>query len=107
MQHLTFFPPCVKANFDAPEPVQAANAGILGGHNITFINEKAQQTYRNNDSTNDINAAPDETANTHFVLLKKIADQYTGYNDEMKKDFSVFYDSLLATVQKSRPVFYL
>jgi len=243
MQHLTFFPPCVKADFDAPEPMQAANAGILGGHNIAFINEyahlafeyidknvpnlqavnvdrfnvffeqhlfyalakeknipvrflfsalikdvgykymgdfhdvpfrrtylhllghfkrdeftciqmasmlrelypdyyykilalfgkkeialsprcfnnhitvsdsnyttlheKAQQAYRNNDSTNDINAAPDETANTHFVLLKEIANQYTGDSDDMKKDFAAFYDSLLAAVQKSRSFFYL
>lgn len=34
MDHFTYFPDCVKAEFDAQTPIKAINAGILGGHNI-------------------------------------------------------------------------
>jgi len=37
MKHFTFFPPCVKRDFEAPTPIQAINAGILGGQNIPFM----------------------------------------------------------------------
>lgn len=39
MQHFTHFPPCVNADFASGVPIRAVNAGILGGHNLTFIQE--------------------------------------------------------------------
>ena len=39
LQNFTFFPACVKAEFDLPTPINAVNAGILGGNNIAFIKE--------------------------------------------------------------------
>ena len=41
MRHFTFFPPCVKRDFESGIPVQAANAGILGGNNIPFFQDYA------------------------------------------------------------------
>ena len=39
MRHFAFFPPCVKQDFESGIPVQAANAGILGGNNIPFFRD--------------------------------------------------------------------
>lgn len=39
MANFTYFPDCVKADFDTPLPIQAVNAGFLGGTNIPFIQE--------------------------------------------------------------------
>jgi len=41
MRYFTFFPPCVKRDFESGIPIHAINAGILGGNNITFLNEYA------------------------------------------------------------------
>ena len=41
MQHFTFFPPCVKRDFESGIPIQAVNAGILGGHNVSFFHDYA------------------------------------------------------------------
>ena len=35
----TFFPPCVKKDFESGIPFQACNAGILGGSNIAFFSD--------------------------------------------------------------------
>jgi len=39
MQHFTYFPDCVKRDFDSGTPINAVNAGILGGKNIPFFEE--------------------------------------------------------------------
>jgi len=39
MRHFSFFPPCVKGDFESGIPVQACNAGIIGGHNIIFYRD--------------------------------------------------------------------
>ena len=244
VNHFTFFPPCVKADFEAPVPIQAVNAGILGGQNIPFINEyanlafeyidkninhlpsinvdrfnvffeqhlfyalakekhlsidflftdlvkdngykhigdfhdvpfqrtylhllghfkkdeftciqmatklrelypdyyykilsllgekevalspccfnnnmiisninhttlhkKAQRAYNNDIITiNETNAIVDETTNTHLILLKKIVNLYSDGNEEMKKDFVVFYDSLITILKRNLSFLYL
>lgn len=38
-ENFTFFPDCVKRDFDSKIPINAVNAGILGGHNIDFFKE--------------------------------------------------------------------
>ncbi|MCL2649915.1 MAG: hypothetical protein FWD60_02670 [Candidatus Azobacteroides sp.] len=243
MNHFTFFPPCVKTDFEAPDPIRAVNAGILGGQNISFINEyanlafeyvdknirylqsinvnkfnvffeqhlfyalakeknipigflfsdliddngykhindfhdvpflrmylhllghfkqdeytciqmaaklrelypdyyykilslfgkkeitlspccfskkievsvnyqalheKAQQAYNDNIITIDnTSAAIDETTNTHLIRLKEVANFYSDGNEEMKKDFAVFYDSLIMILKKNLSFLYL
>jgi len=39
MTHFTYFPDCVKNDFDSVVPIKAVNAGIIGGNNISFIKE--------------------------------------------------------------------
>jgi len=39
MKHFTWFPKCVKSDFNSTIPIKAVNAGILGGNNIEFIKE--------------------------------------------------------------------
>jgi len=38
-KHFTFFPTCVKRDFDSETPITSINAGILGGSNIEFFQE--------------------------------------------------------------------
>jgi hypothetical protein len=45
MQYFTFFPSCVKKDFESGIPIYATNAGILGGKNISFIQEYANLAY--------------------------------------------------------------
>jgi len=45
MQHFTFFPPCVKKDFESGAPIQAVNAGILGGHNVSFFRDYAVSAF--------------------------------------------------------------
>ena len=45
MQHFTFFPPCVKKDFESNTPIHAVNAGILGGNNLSFIHEYARSAF--------------------------------------------------------------
>ncbi len=42
---LTYFPDCVKTDFNNALPIQAVNAGILGGTNIAFIQEYASLAF--------------------------------------------------------------
>ena len=39
VQHFTYFPDCVKRDFDSGIAINAVNAGILGGKNISFFKE--------------------------------------------------------------------
>ena len=39
IQYCTFFPPCVKKDFESGIPFQACNAGIMGGNNISFFRD--------------------------------------------------------------------
>lgn len=39
MKYLTYFPNCVRNDFNSAIPIKAVNAGILGGNNIAFIKE--------------------------------------------------------------------
>ena len=39
MRYFTFFPPCVKKDFESGIPIQTCNAGIIGGNNISFFSE--------------------------------------------------------------------
>jgi len=72
------------------------------------LHKKAQQAYNNNITTIDnTDAKFDETTNTHLVRLKNIANFYIDGNDEMKKDFAVFYDSLITKLKKNLSPFYL
>ena len=41
MRHFTYFPPCVKKDFESGIPFRACNAGIFGGNNIAFFYEYA------------------------------------------------------------------
>ena len=45
MQYFTFFPPCVRKEFDSGIPIQAVNAGILGGNNLSFIRNYTHQAF--------------------------------------------------------------
>ena len=39
MRHFTFFPACVKKDFESGIPFQACNAGVMGGHNLSFFRD--------------------------------------------------------------------
>ena len=45
MRHFTCFPPCVKKEFESGIPVQACNAGILGGNDLSFFHEYAYTAF--------------------------------------------------------------
>ena len=45
MRNLTFFPDCVKTDFESGIPIQACNAGILGGRNIPFFQEYSKTAF--------------------------------------------------------------
>jgi len=45
MRHFTFFPPCVKKEFESGIHVQACNAGILGGNDLSFFQEYAYTAF--------------------------------------------------------------
>jgi len=82
------------------------NNSIISDTNYSALHEKARQEYNSN-NTNSENTVVDETSNTHLLLLKKIANLYSGDNDEMKKDFSLFYDSLITVLKKNMSFLYL
>jgi len=71
MQHFTFFPPCVKKDLESGTPVYAANTGIVGGNNISFLNEYATVA---------------------FEYVQKNADKFQYVN---MKRFNVFYEQHL------------
>ena len=54
MRHFDFLPPCVRKDFESSIPFQACNAGIMGGHNLSFFQEYAatafDYVYKNADS---------------------------------------------------------
>ena len=39
MKHLAFFPHCVKKDFENGVPIQACNAGVIGGNNPAFFHD--------------------------------------------------------------------
>jgi hypothetical protein len=45
MKYFTFFPNCVRKDFEKSEPINAVNAGILGGKNIGFISKYTQKAF--------------------------------------------------------------
>ena len=45
MRYFTFFPPCVKKDFESGHPVQSVNAGILGGCNVSFFHDYADSAF--------------------------------------------------------------
>lgn len=53
MKHFTYFPKCVKKDFNRPEPIHAVNAGIMGGSDIDFFRRytKAAFTYVDKNSS--------------------------------------------------------
>ncbi len=44
-EHFTYFPHCVKADFDSGVPILAVNAGILGGSDISFIKQYTSSAF--------------------------------------------------------------
>lgn len=42
MQHFSYYPPEVKADFFSGAPIKAVNAGILGGNDVSFFREYAE-----------------------------------------------------------------
>jgi hypothetical protein len=59
MLNFTYFPPCVRKDFENIIPFQACNAGILGGNNISFFHEYTdwafEYIYKNVDHLNHVN----------------------------------------------------
>ena len=45
VENFSYFPKCVKEDFDSQIPIRAVNAGILGGNNISFINEYSHAAF--------------------------------------------------------------
>lgn len=45
MKHFQYFPTCVKNDFWSSIPINAVNAGILGGNNIPFIKEYTKEAF--------------------------------------------------------------
>lgn len=45
LAHFSYFPGCVKNDFDSMTPIKAVNAGIIGGSNISFIKEYATEAF--------------------------------------------------------------
>lgn len=45
MKYFTYFPNCVKKDFNSKSPIKSINAGILGGNNILFIKEYANMAF--------------------------------------------------------------
>jgi hypothetical protein len=46
MENFTYFPKCVKVDFDSTIPIKGVNAGILGGNNISFIKEYTNEAFK-------------------------------------------------------------
>lgn len=46
MSNFNYFPNCVKNDFKSNIPVNAVNAGILGGSNINFIKEYFEEAFK-------------------------------------------------------------
>ncbi len=46
MKYFTYFPNCVRNDFNRTYPIKAVNAGILGGNNIGFIKEYADLAFK-------------------------------------------------------------
>ena len=59
MRHFTFFPPCIKKDFESGIPVQACNTGIIGGSNMSFFRDYASLAFdcvhKNADRLNRVN----------------------------------------------------
>lgn len=45
-EHFSYFPGCVKSDFESNIPIKAVNAGILGGKNIEFIKEYSHLAFK-------------------------------------------------------------
>lgn len=45
-QHFTYFPKCVKEDFNKKEPIRAVNAGILGGCDIDFFQRYTKEAFK-------------------------------------------------------------
>ena len=45
MRYLTYFPPCVKKDFESGIPFQSCNAGIIGGNNLLFFHDYAELAF--------------------------------------------------------------
>jgi len=88
-------------------PCCFSNNITAGESGYLTLHKKAQQAYNANDIKDNINAVIDETSNTCLILLKEIANRYTADNDEMAKDFSLFYNSLISIIKKNQSFFYL
>ena len=60
IRHFTFFPHCVKKDFESGKPIQACNAGVLGGNNMSFFREYTSTVFeyiwKNADHLKNINA---------------------------------------------------
>ena len=44
--NFNYFPNCVKNNFESNIPINAVNAGILGGSNINFIKKYCEDAFK-------------------------------------------------------------
>ena len=59
-RYFTFFPSCVKKDFESGKPIQACNAGVLGGNNMSFFLEYTSTVFeyirKNADHLKNINA---------------------------------------------------
>jgi len=59
MSHFSFFPVCVKKDFESGIPIQATNAGILGGINMSFFFDYVatafEYVYKNVDNLKKVN----------------------------------------------------
>lgn len=46
ISNFNYFPNCVKNDFESNMPIEAVNAGILGGSNISFIKEYCEEAFK-------------------------------------------------------------
>ena len=104
MRHFSFFPPCVKKDFESGIPIQACNAGIIGGNDMSFFRDYTTMAFeyvnRNADCLKHVNVNcfnvffeqhlfytfANEKGLDVSVLFEEIIED-TGYNN-----FSDFHD---------------
>ena len=81
MCHFSFFPPCVKKDFESGKPIHACNAGILGGNNISFYRDYTALT---------LTQCPQDIESTVF-----------------QNDFEMFYSQLISYLKANNALEYV
>ena len=94
MRNLTYFPTCIKKDFESKDPILACNAGIIGGNNVLFFRDYTtlafDYIFKNIDSFKYINKG----------IFNVFFEQHLFYALAKEKDITinVFFDGIVNDV---------